>query len=81
MAHKIVLVLSTIFKVRGGIPRFNQMLCMALDQLCPRLDLDVSVISQDDSMDDYRENGAPWEHARLVPGDGQLRLTLRTLSL
>ena len=79
MPQKIVVVLSTIFKVHGGIPRFNQMLCLALDQLAPELGLDVRVLSQDDADEDYLAHGAPWKHARFVPGGGQRSLALRTL--
>ena len=70
--RKLILVMSTIFKVRGGIPRFNQMLCMALDELSPSMGLDVVVISQDDTEQDYEDHGRPWRHLRLVPAGGQL---------
>ena len=79
MARRIVVVLSTVFKARGGIPRFNQMLCLALDEMAPRLDLDVTVLSQDDSLDDYRGHSTEWRHARFIPGGGQLKLAARTL--
>jgi len=72
-------VLSTIFAVRGGIPRFNQMLCLALDRLAPQLGLQVTVVSQDDTEEDYRRAGSPWRHLRLVPGRGPLRLAIGTL--
>ena len=80
MRHGLLLVMSTIFKVRGGIPRFNQLLCLALDQLCPVLDLRVHVVSQDDSIDDYRGHGEPWQHARFVPGGGRLGLIGRSIA-
>jgi len=79
--RRLAVVLSTIFAVRGGIPRFNQMLCMALDRLAPELGLEVVVISQDDTHDHYRAAGSPWKHLRLMPGGGSLRLTLRSLAL
>lgn len=69
-----------MFSVRGGIPRFNQMLCLALDRLTPVLGLDVTVISASDTLQHYREHGEPWEHVKLIPGNGLLRLSARTLS-
>lgn len=75
----LLVVLSTIFAVRGGIPRFNQMLCLALDRLAPQLGLRVTVVSQDDTDDDYRRAGSPWQCLRLVPGRGPLRLAVTTL--
>jgi glycosyltransferase involved in cell wall biosynthesis len=81
MSRHVVVVASTIFAVRGGIPRFNQMLCLALDRLAPRLDLAISVLSQDDSDDDYRRAGAPWRHARFHAGAGKLRTAARALRL
>jgi glycosyltransferase involved in cell wall biosynthesis len=77
--RRIVLALSTIFKVHGGIPRFNQMLCLALDQVADTLPLDITVLSQDDAREDY-EKRAPWRHARFIPGGGQLGLTRRTIA-
>ncbi|ANM29069.1 hypothetical protein ABI59_04865 [Acidobacteria bacterium Mor1] len=79
MKTGVLVVLSTIFCVRGGIPRFNQMLCLALDRLAPKLDLDVTVISQDDSEEDYEAAGAPWKHMRFVAGAGQAGTARRTL--
>jgi len=79
LSHKLVLPLSNIFETRGGVPRFNQMLCLALDQLSPVLDLDVTVLSQDDALEHYEEAGRPWQHARFIPGHGQRGLALRTL--
>jgi glycosyltransferase involved in cell wall biosynthesis len=77
--RRVLLALSTIFRVRGGIPRFNQMLCLALDALCPRLGLDVTVLSQDDTTDDYLRYGAPWRHARFVPAGGPRGVALRAV--
>ena len=79
MQRKLVLALSNIFETRGGIPRFNQMLCLALDQLAPQLGLQVTVLSQDDALEHYAEHGSPWRHATFVPGHGQRGLILRTL--
>jgi glycosyltransferase involved in cell wall biosynthesis len=80
MSHKLTLVLSGLFKIHGGIPRFNQMLCRALDELAPELDLQVTVLSQDDTFEDYRRRAPkPWAHLRFIPGGGQRTLTLRTL--
>ena len=79
LSRHLVLVFSTIFKFRGGIPRFNQMLCMATDELAPELGFRGTVISQDDSWEDYRASGHDWKHLEFVPGRGQLRLTLETV--
>ena len=68
MPRRISFVASTIFAVRGGIPRFNQMLCQALDELAPELDLEVDVFSQDDRAEHYEAAGAPWQHLRLTGG-------------
>lgn len=80
-ARRLIVVLSTIFKVRGGIPRFNQMLCLALDQLSPLLDLEVHVLSQDDGEEDYRAQGAPWRHLVFHAGGGKWAVARRTLSM
>jgi glycosyltransferase involved in cell wall biosynthesis len=77
--RKALLVLSSLFETRGGIPRFNQMLCLALDRIGPAADLDVTVLSQDDRLDHYRVHGAPWRHARFVPGGGRVGLIHRAL--
>ncbi len=81
MKRKLVLVLSTTFRIRGGIQRFNQMLCLALDRLCPELGLDVHVICQGDLERDYREHGAPWKHLKFVAGGTQAGTTARALGL
>ena len=60
MPRRLLIALSTLFSQRGGIPRFNQLLCLAIDQLAPELDLTGSVVCQDDTPDDYRAAGAPW---------------------
>lgn len=78
--RRIVLSLTQLFKTHGGIPRFNQMLCQAIDEAAARLDLRGTVISQDDSPEDYRAGGAAWRHLEFVPGGGQKRLALRTLA-
>ena len=80
MSRRLIVSLSTIFKVRGGIPRFNQMLCLALDELAPQMDLDVLVLSQDDDEDDYRAAGAPWKHLRFAAGHGKVGLTKKTVA-
>jgi phosphatidylinositol alpha-1,6-mannosyltransferase len=79
MSKRLLIVLSTVFKVRGGIPRFNRMLCLALDQLAPDLGYTGTVISQDDSLEDYRAAGTPWHHLEFVPGNGKRRLFWRSL--
>jgi len=79
MPKQLLIVLSMVFKARGGIPRFNQMLCLALDQLAPRLGFTAAVISQDDRWDDYRRSGEPWRHLEFVEGGGRRGLIARTL--
>lgn len=79
--RRLLVVLSCIFRVRGGIPRFNQMLCLALDELAPRLGLEVRVISQDDSVEDYRVGGAAWRHVQFVPGHGKYGVLRRSVGL
>jgi phosphatidylinositol alpha-1,6-mannosyltransferase len=71
MRHKLVVSLSMLFKVHGGMPRFNQMLCLALDDLAPSLGLDVKVVSQEDETEDYRSHGAPWRHIVFVDSDSR----------
>jgi glycosyltransferase involved in cell wall biosynthesis len=79
IAMRVLLVLSTVFHVRGGIPRFNQMLCLALDQIAADLGFTGRVIVQDDTAEDYERAGRPWRHLEFTPGGGQLMLTLRAL--
>jgi glycosyltransferase involved in cell wall biosynthesis len=75
----VVAVLSTIFKVHGGIQRFNRTLCLALDELSGEMGFEGSVLSQDDSRSDYERAGAPWRRLRFVPGGGgPYRLSART---
>lgn len=78
MKRKLLVALSTVFHIRGGIPRFNQMLCLAIDQLAPDLGLDAQVVCQDDSDEDYRAAGSPWNHLRFVSGGGRVGLIRRT---
>ena len=76
------MVLSTIFKVHGGIPRFNQSLCRALDDLAGGLGFEGRVLSQDDSRLDYERAGAPWKRLEFVAGGGgPYRLALRTAAV
>ena len=70
MARRVVAVLSTIFQVHGGIPRFNQGLCRALDDLAGELGFQGRVLSQDDSRLDYERAGAPWKRLDFVAGGG-----------
>jgi glycosyltransferase involved in cell wall biosynthesis len=79
MPDHLLIVLSTVFHVRGGIPRFNQMLCLAIDQLATELDLSGTVICQDDTEDDYREAGRPWKQLEFVAGGGRGGLVRRSL--
>jgi len=80
MAH-VVAVLSTLFKVHGGIPRFNQALCRALDELSGEMGFRATVLSQDDSDSDYERSGAGWTRLRFVAGGGRNRLSARTAAL
>lgn len=80
MPGKLLIALSTVFRVRGGIPRFNQMLCLALDQLAPQLGLEGTVICQDDTEEDYRAAGRPWARLEFLPGGGRAGLVRRALS-
>jgi len=74
-----VAALSTIFRVQGGIPRFNQALCRGLDELAGELGFEGRVLSQDDSLLDYERAGAPWTRLEFVPGGGgPYGLSLRT---
>ncbi len=77
---RLLLVLSTVFHNRGGIPRFNQMLCLALDQLSDELGFTARVIVQDDSAEDYSRAGSPWRNLEFSPVRGQIKLGLRALA-
>jgi glycosyltransferase involved in cell wall biosynthesis len=81
MHRSILIVLSTLFSIRGGIPRFNKMLCMAIDQLAPELGISGKVICQDDILEDYQAAGRPWRHLEFIPGGGRLELVARALSI
>ena len=82
MARRLVVVLSTIFKVHGGIPRFNRALCRALDDLSGEIGFEGHVLSQDDSRLDYEGAGAPWTRLQFAAGGGgPYRLALRTASV
>jgi glycosyltransferase involved in cell wall biosynthesis len=79
MARRVVAVLSTIFKVHGGIQRFNRTLCLALDELAGEMGFEGRVLSQDDSRLDYERAGAPWKRLAFVAGGGgPYRLSART---
>jgi len=80
MRRRLTVVLSTIFAARGGIPRFNQMLCLALDRIAPELRLDITVLSQDDDEEHYAQAGSPWKQLQFVPGRGQARLLATTFA-
>lgn len=77
--RQIVLALSTLWCVRGGIQRFNQLLCRACDELAPELGYRGTVLSQDDTDADYRGAGAPWRHLDFVAGGGPRGVAWRTL--
>ncbi len=81
MKRRIVLVLGTTFRFRGGIQRFNQMMCLALDRLCPELGIGGHVICQGDLEQDYVDHGAPWKHLKFVAGGSQAGITARALGL
>jgi len=77
---RLLLVLSTVFHNRGGIPRFNQMLCLALDQLAEELGFSGEVIVLDDTPEDYAKAGRPWRQLEFSAGGGQLGLAARAVS-
>lgn len=79
MTRRAVLALSSVFDGRGGIPRFNQMLCMALDELAPAFDLEGSVFTLEDPATWGPGPGAPWSHLEYAPLGGQARLLLKSL--
>ena len=82
MTRRVVAVLSTIFKVHGGIQRFNRTLCLALDELAGEMGFEGRVLSQDDSSLDYERAGAPWKRLAFVPGGGgPYALSLRTAAV
>jgi phosphatidyl-myo-inositol dimannoside synthase len=82
MARRVVAVLSTIFKVHGGIQRFNRTLCLALDDLAGEMGFEGRVLSQDDSRLDYARAGGPWKRLAFVPGGGgPYRLSVRTAAV
>jgi glycosyltransferase involved in cell wall biosynthesis len=76
---RVLLVLSTVFHVRGGIPRFNQMLCLALDELAAELGFTGEVIVLDDTVEDWERAGRPWRRLAFTPGGGQLAIAARAL--
>ncbi len=80
MSYRFVLVLSALYQ-RGGIQRFNRMLCLALDRLAPELDLSITAFSLLDSDEDYRRQGTPFSHIEFVSAGGKLGLTTSTLRL
>jgi glycosyltransferase involved in cell wall biosynthesis len=77
--RKILVVLSTVFCARGGIPRFNQLLCRAIDEAAPGLGLEGVVVSQDDTVDDYEKHAA-WSRLRFVAGGSKGGTARATLS-
>jgi glycosyltransferase involved in cell wall biosynthesis len=81
MPKGILIVLSTLFSIRGGIPRFNKMLCMAIDQLAPELGITGKVICQDDTIEDYRAAGSPWKNLEFIPGGRRHQLVARTMGI
>lgn len=79
MTRRVVAALSTIFKVHGGIQRYNQTLCLALDDLAGEIGFEGRVLSQDDSIADYERAGSPWRRLRFTAGGGgPYRVALRT---
>lgn len=80
MSRRLLIALSTVFSVRGGIPRFNRMLCLAIDQLAPELGLAGTVVCQDDSDEDYRKAGRPWKRLEFVGAGSRAGLVRRTLA-
>ena len=72
----MMLVLSPTYSLRGGIQRFHDLLCLALDELAPALDLRATVICIGDSRDDFRRSGRQWRHLTFVPGGSARRAAL-----
>ena len=68
-----------LFRVRGGIPRFNVMLCLALDDWMEARGFRGTVLSLLDGDSDYRAAGRPWERLDFQGCGGQARLAGRTL--
>jgi len=78
-SRRLLVVLPEIFRL-GGIQRFNRLLCRAVDELAPTLGLEATVVSQNDTRDDYLRHGSPWRNLRFEPGGGKRRTALRVLS-
>ena len=81
MTRRLVLPLTMLCKEHGGIPRFNQMLCRALDELAPGLDLEVEVLSLHDSDDDLARLDPGWSRTRLRACGGAGGLARDTIAL
>ena len=63
--RRLVLPLTMLCKEHGGIPRFNQMLCRALDEVAPDLDLCIDVLSWCDTAEDFARLDPGWRHTTL----------------
>ncbi len=74
--RRIALVLSMVFRERGGIPRFNQMLCRGLEQMGSGLGLQAKVISMLDRPADIPPEVRTWRHVACAPGHGKARTAL-----
>jgi glycosyltransferase involved in cell wall biosynthesis len=68
-----------IFKVRGGIPRFNRMLCRALDEVAPSLGVKGLVLSIHDTRAMYEEAGERWQNLEFVPCGSNAGIARRVL--
>lgn len=79
--RRILLTLPMIFRLRGGIPRFNQMLCRALDELAPALDVRGTVLSIHDTADMYAAHDRAWRHLEFVPCGSNLGTVRKTLGV
>ena len=80
MKRRILVSLPIVFNARGGIPRFNQLLCRALDDLAPSLGFEGRVLSMADDWSDYERSGASWGNLEFVPCRGKLDIFLRTFT-
>ncbi len=79
MTRRLLVALPSVFGARGGIPRFNQLLCRAIDELAPELGLSGEVIALGDLPEDYESSGASWRHLSYSPRPGNTSALLRSL--
>lgn len=77
----VVLVLSTLCGIHGGIQRFNQLLCRAFDELAPELGYTGTVLVLGETVTDYEQLGAPWQHLKFVAGGGKQRISAAAVAI